>query len=45
VNDVNTRLDIAYDSQFKLSVITGHEGEFLDRRPALRWIAKNCWWD
>jgi len=43
--DVNGRLETAYESQFKLGVITGHEDEYLDRRLALRWIAKNCWWD
>lgn len=44
-DDVNRRLKLAYDSQFKLNVIEGHESEYLDRASALRWISQNCWWD
>lgn len=42
---VNKRLKLAYDSQFKLQVIDGHEPKYLDRAAALRWIRKNAWWD
>lgn len=44
-NLINARLKTAYDSQFKLSAIEGHEDEFLDSKSAVAWIDKHCWWD
>lgn len=41
----NRKLDIVYQSQFKLSPVENHQDEMLDRVPALRWIAQNVWWD
>ena len=44
-NEINARLQTAYESQFMFSVIKGHEDKFLDSKQAERWIQKNCWWD
>jgi hypothetical protein len=42
---VNAKLQQANEAQFRLQRIKDRETDFLDREPALRWIAKNCWWD
>ena len=44
-DEINSKLQTAYESQFKLAVIEDHEDEFLDSKLAERWIETYCWWD